>query len=155
MMISHMKLIKYVFYILCCIVIITALLIFIFCLYRLQREANLLHDRKRDYVTHKINKAFPTIAILISIVVSISSILSLIAVMNNVRLEILVISIASNMILGFGLIVLGVIKLGFVHNILQNFPVDLERLLVDFLQNNSVHLSNRDHYNYCFRVFYF
>jgi ABC-type multidrug transport system permease subunit len=109
----------------------------ILSLYRLQRDTNLLNrEVKRDYVTNKINKSFPTIAIIISVIVCLSSILSFIIVFINGRTEILIISIVSNIILGLGLIVLSVIKLGFIQNIVNNFPVDIERLLVDFIVYN-------------------
>ncbi len=125
---------NYILYSLSCLVIITASIILILSLYRLQRDASLLNgERKRDYVTNKINKSFPTIAIIMSIIVCISSILSFIAVLINGRTEILIMSIVSNIILGIGLIVLGIIMLGFVQNIVENFPVDIERLLVDFI----------------------
>lgn len=129
---------NYILYSLSCLVIITASITLVLSLYRLQRDASLLNlERKRDYVTNKINKSFPTIAIIMSIIVCISSILSFIAVLINSRTEILIICIVSNIILGIGLIVLGVIKLGFIQNIVENFPVDIERLLVDFIKYNS------------------
>jgi amino acid transporter len=129
---------NYILYSLSCLVIITASLILILSLYRLQRDASLLNrERKRDYVTHKINKSFPIIAMIMSIIVCISSILSFIATLINARMEMFIMSIISNIILGIGLIVLGIIMLGFVHNIVENFPVDLERLLVDFIVYNS------------------
>jgi uncharacterized membrane protein len=110
----------------------------ILSLYRLQRDTNLLNrEVKRDYVTNKINKSFPTIAIIISIIVCLSSILSFIIVFINGRTEMLIISIVANIILGLGLIILSIIKLGFVQNIVDNFPVDIERLLVDFIVYNS------------------
>lgn len=128
---------NYILYSLSCLVIIAASITLILSLYRLQRDTNLLNrERKRDYVTNKINKSFPTIAIIISIIVCLSSILSFIAIIINGRTEILIICIISNIILGIGLIVLGVIKLGFVQNIVENFPVDIERLLVDFIIYN-------------------
>jgi len=132
------KCINYILYLLSFLVIITASITLILSLYRLQRDASLLNgERKRDYVTNKINKSFPTIAIIISVIVCISSILSFIAIFINGRTEILIMSIISNIILGIGLIVLGIIKLGFVQNIADNFPVDIERLLVDFIIYNS------------------
>ncbi|CAF0804440.1 unnamed protein product [Adineta steineri] len=134
---------NYILYTLSCLVIISASVTFILSLYRLQRDASLLNrERKRDYVTNKINKSFPTITIIISIIVCISSILAFIAVLIDGRTEMLLISIASNIILGIGLIVLGVIMLGFVQNIVENFPVDIERLLVDFIIYNKT--SARD-----------
>lgn len=124
-------------YSLSCLVILTASITVILSLYRLQRDTNLLNrEVKRDYVTNKINKSFPTIAIIISVIVCLSSILSFIIVFINGRTEILIISIVSNIILGLGLIVLSVIKLGFIQNIVNNFPVDIERLLVDFIVYN-------------------
>ena len=129
---------NYVLYSLSCLVIITASMTFILSLYRLQRDASLLNrERKRDYVTNKINKSFPTMAIIMSILVCLSSIVTFIAALLNDRTELIIISIVSNIILGIGLIVLGVIKLGFVQNIVDNFPVDIERLLVDFIVHNS------------------
>jgi heme A synthase len=129
---------NYILYSLSCLVIITASITFILSLYRLQRDASLLNrERKRDYVTNKINRSFPTIAIIMSIIVCISSILGFITVLINTRTEMLIISIVSNIILGIGLIVLGVIMLGFVQNIVDNFPVDIERLLGDFILYNS------------------
>ena len=129
---------NYVLYSLSCLVIITASVTFILSLYRLQRDASLLNrERKRDYVTNKINNSFPTMAIIMSILVCLSSILAFIAALLNDRTELIIISIVSNIILGIGLIVLGVIKLGFVQNIVDNFPVDIERLLVDFIVHNS------------------
>ena len=129
---------EYIAYSLCCLVVITAAITFVLSLYRLQRDTSLLNrERKRDYVTNKINKSFPTIAILISIIVCVSSILSFIALLIDIRIEILIISIVSNIILGLGLIVLGVIMLGFIENIVNNFPVDIERLLVEFILHNS------------------
>ena len=128
----------YILYSLSCLVIITASITFILSLYRLQRDASLLNrERKRDYVTNKINKSFPTIAIIISIIVCLSSILAFIAVLLDGRTEMLIISIVSNIILGIGLIVLAVIMLGFVQNIVDNFSIDIERLLVDFILHNS------------------
>ena len=129
---------NYILYFLSCFVIITASITFILSLYRLQRDAGLLNrERKRDYVTNKISQSFPTIAIIMSIIVCISSILSFIGVLIDGLMELLIISIVSNLILGAGLIVLGVIMLGFVQNIVDNFPVDIERLLVDFIVHNS------------------
>ncbi len=128
----------YILYSLSCLVIITASITFILSLYRLQRDSSLLNrERKRDYVTNKINKSFPTIAIIISIIVCLSAILCFVIVLINGRTEMLITSIVSNIILGIGLIVLGVIMLGFVQNIVDNFPVDIERLLVDFIIHNS------------------
>ncbi len=128
---------NYILYSLSCLVILTASITVILSLYRLQRDTNLLNrEVKRDYVTNKINKSFPTIAIIISVIVCLSSILSFIIVFINGRTEILIISIVSNIILGLGLIVLSVIKLGFIQNIVNNFPVDIERLLVDFIVYN-------------------
>jgi uncharacterized membrane protein len=116
----------------------TAAITFILSLYRLQRDSSLLNrERKRDYVTNKIKKSFPTIAIIISVIVCLSSILCFIVVLIDGRTEMLIMSIVSNIILGIGLIVLGVIMLGFVQNIVDNFPVDTERLLVDFIIHNS------------------
>ncbi|CAF1021996.1 unnamed protein product [Adineta ricciae] len=133
----------YILYSLSCLVIITASITFILSLYRLQRDASLLNrERKRDYVTNKINKSFPTIAIIISIIVCLSSILAFIAVLLDGRTEMLIISIVSNIILGIGLIVLAVIMLGFVQNIVDNFSIDIERLLVDFILHNKT--SARD-----------
>ena len=129
---------NYILYSLSCLVIITASITFVLSLYRLQRDTSLLNrERKRDYVTNKINKSFPTIAIIMSIIICLSSILAFIAVLIDGRTEILIISIVSNIILGIGLIVLAVIMLGFVQNIVENFPVDIERLLVDFIIHNS------------------
>ena len=129
---------NYILYILSCLVILAASITLILSLYRLQRDASLLdREVKRDYVTNKINKSFPTIAIIISIIVCLSSILSFIIVFINGRTELLIISIVSNIILGLGLIILSIIKLGFVQNIADNFPVDIERLLVDFIVYNS------------------
>ncbi len=128
---------NYILYSLSCLVILTASITVILSLYRLQRDTSLLNrEVKRDYVTNKINKSFPTIAIIISVIVCLSSILSFIIVFINGRTEILIISIVSNIILGLGLIVLSVIKLGFIQNIVNNFPVDIERLLVDFIVYN-------------------
>ncbi|UJR33868.1 hypothetical protein I4U23_021289 [Adineta vaga] len=133
----------YILYSLSCLVIITASLTFILSLYRLQRDTSLLNrERKRDYVTNKINKSFPIIAIIISIIVCLSSILAFIAVLLDGRTEMLIISIVSNIILGIGLIVLAVIMLGFIQNIVDNFPVDIERLLMDFIISNKT--SARD-----------
>jgi heme A synthase len=104
----------------------------------LQRETSLLiRERQRDYVTHKINQSFPTIAIMMSITVCLSSILGFVAILLDGRKEILIISIVANIILGIGLIVLGVVMLGFIQNIIENLPVDIERLLVDFIVHNS------------------
>jgi amino acid transporter len=129
---------NYILYSLSCLVIMTAAITFILSLYRLQRDSSLLNrERKRDYVTNKINKSFPTIAIIISVIVCLSSILCFIVVLIDGRTEMLIMSIVSNIILGIGLIVLGVIMLGFVQNIVDNFPVDTERLLVDFIIHNS------------------
>ncbi len=129
---------NYILYSLSCLVILTASITLILSLYRLQRDTNLLNrEVKRDYVTNKINKSFPTIAIIISIIVCLSSILSFIIVFINGRTEMLIISIVANIILGLGLIILSIIKLGFVQNIVDNFPVDIERLLVDFIVYNS------------------
>jgi len=129
---------NYILYSLSCLVILTASITLILSLYRLQRDTSLLNrEVKRDYVTNKINKSFPTIAIIISIIVCLSSILSFIIVFINGRTEMLIISIVANIILGLGLIILSIIKLGFVQNIVDNFPVDIERLLVDFIVYNS------------------
>lgn len=128
---------RYVLYALCCLVIVTASITFVLSVYRLQRDAGLLkRERKRDYVTNKINRSFPTIAIVMSIIVCLSSVGAFIAVLLDGRTEMLVVSIISNVILGLGLVVLAVIMLGFVQNIVENFPVDIERLLVDFLVHN-------------------
>jgi amino acid transporter len=129
---------NYILYSLSCLVIITASITFVLSLYRLERDASLLNrERKRDYITNKINKSFPIIAIIMSIIVCISSILAFITILIDGRMEMLIISIVSNIILGIGLIVLAVIMLGFVQNIVDNFPVDIERLLVDFILYNS------------------
>jgi len=129
---------NYILYSLSCLVIITASITFVLSLYRLERDASLLNrERKRDYITNKINKSFPIIAIIMSIIVCISSILAFITILIDGRTEMLIISIVSNIILGIGLIVLAVIMLGFVQNIVENFPVDIERLLVDFILYNS------------------
>jgi amino acid transporter len=129
---------NYILYSLSCLVIITASITFVLSLYRLERDASLLNrERKRDYITNKINKSFPIIAIIMSIIVCISSIIAFIAVLIDGRTEMLIISIVSNIILGIGLIVLAVIMLGFVQNIVDNFPVDIERLLADFIIHNS------------------
>jgi hypothetical protein len=129
---------NYILYSLSCFVIIAASITLVLSLYRLQRDTSLLNrQRKRDYVTNKISKSFPTIAIIISVIVCISSILSFIAILINGRTEMLILSIISNIILGIGLVVLGTIKLGFVQNIAENFPIDIERLLVDFIIYNS------------------
>ncbi|CAF2334762.1 unnamed protein product [Rotaria sp. Silwood2] len=134
---------NYILYSLSCLVIITASITFILSLYRLQRDASLLNrERKRDYVTNKINKSFPTIAIIMSIIVCMSSILGFITVLTDGRTEMLITSTVSNIILGIGLIVLSVIMLGFVQNIVENFPIDIERLLVDFIIHNKT--SARD-----------
>lgn len=129
---------NYILYSLSFLVIMTASITFILSLYRLQRDASLLNrERKRDYVTNKINKSFPTIAIVMSIIVCILSVLGFITVLINGRIEIFIGSIVSNIILGIGLIVLSVIMLGFVQNIIENFPIDIERLLVEFIIHNS------------------
>jgi len=129
---------NYILYSLSCLVIITASITFVLSLYRLERDASLLNrERKRDYITNNINKSFPIIAIIMSIIVCISSILAFITILIDGRMEMLIISIVSNIILGIGLIVLAVIMLGFVQNIVDNFPVDIERLLVDFILYNS------------------
>jgi hypothetical protein len=129
---------NYILYFLSCLLILTALITVILSLYRLQRDTSLINrEIKRDYVTNKINKSFPIIAIIISVIVCMSSILSFIVVFINGRTEMLIISIVSNIILGLGLIILSVIKLGFIQNIVDNFPVDIERLLVDFIVYNS------------------
>jgi len=129
---------NYILYSLSCLVIITASITLILSVYRLQRDSSLVdRERNRDYVTNKINKSFPVIAMIMSIIVCISSILSFIAILINGRTEMLIISIVSNIILGIGLIVLGIIMLGFVQNIVENFPIDIERLLVDFIIYNS------------------
>jgi amino acid transporter len=129
---------NYILYSLSCLVIITASITFVLSLYRLERDASLLNrERKRDYITNKINKSFPIIAIIMSIIVCISSILAFITILIDGRMEMLIISIVSNIILGIGLIVLAVIMLGFVQNIVDNFPVDIERLLADFIIHNS------------------
>ncbi|CAF3445672.1 unnamed protein product [Rotaria socialis] len=134
---------SYILYSLTCLVITTAAITFILSLYRLQRDASLLNrERKRDYVTNKINKSFPTIAIIMSIIICLSSILAFIAILTGGRMEMLITSIVSNIILGIGLIVLSVIMLGFVKNIIDNFPIDIERLLVDFIIHNKT--SARD-----------
>lgn len=129
---------NYILYSLSFLVIMTASITFILSLYRLQRDASLLNrERKRDYVTNKINKSFPTIAIVMSIIVCILSVLGFITVLINGRIEIFIGSIVSNIILGIGLIVLSVIMLGFVQNITENFSIDIERLLVEFIIHNS------------------
>lgn len=129
---------NYILYSLSCLVILTAAVMLVLSLYRLQRDSTLLdRERNRDYVTNKISTSFPTIALIISVVVCISSIVSFIAIFVSGRTELLIISIVANIILGIGLIVLSIIKLGFVQNIVENFPVDIERLLVDFIIYNS------------------
>jgi hypothetical protein len=132
------KIRHYILYSICSLVILTASITFVLSLYRLQRETSLLiRERQRDYVTHKINQSFPTIAIMMSITVCLSSILGFVAILLDGRKEILIISIVANIILGIGLIVLGVVMLGFIQNIIENLPVDIERLLVDFIVHNS------------------
>lgn len=140
---SNQKQRNYIFYSLCWLVIISTCVIFVLSLYRLQLDANLLsRERKRDYVTKKINKSFPIIAMVISLIVCLSSIISFIALFMNLRKEILIISSISNLILGIGLIMLGVIMLGFIQNIVQHISIDLERLLVDFIDRNRQSNSN-------------
>ena len=129
---------RYLLYSLSLLVFLTAAITLIFSLYRLQRDANLLNrPRKRDYVTNKISRSFPTIVIIISVIVSLSSVLTFILVLLRSRSEILIITIVANLILAVGLIVLSVIMLGFIQNIVDNFPLDIERLLLDFLLQNS------------------
>jgi len=138
MVLINYKTRNYILYVLSCAVILTASITLIVILYRLQRDTSLLdRERKRDYVSNKINKSFPILAIIISIIICLSALLSFIAMLINGRTEILILSIVSNIILGIGSIILSVIKLGFVQNIVENFPVDIERLLVDFIINNS------------------
>ncbi|CAF1574706.1 unnamed protein product, partial [Didymodactylos carnosus] len=106
-------------------------------IYRLQRNSHIWNKGQQiPYVNYKTQKQYPIMSLVACLFILMIAICGLMGILLDKSL-LLVLCIVSSLIMGSGLIILGVIILGFIENISENYSYHLEALLVNYIEDDD------------------